>query len=362
LCYNPPSKDKKGLMMKMGYRILIVDDVTENIQVAMSILKEESYDFSFATTGEMALELVTEEDFDLILLDVMMPGIDGYEVCERIHSDPRYIDVPVIFLTAKADVDAISKGFEVGGVDYIVKPFHANELIARVKTHLELYKAKALLKHHNLSLQVKMRDEESRLLSELEESQKETIFVLTELMESTSDETGKHIRRVAEYSRLLAHYHHSISEEDANVIYHASPMHDIGKIAMPEHILHKPEKLTAEEFEIIKTHTTKAHEFLKASQRKIMKTADIIAYEHHEKWDGTGYPRGLKGEEIHPFARIVGLADVFDALTHKRVYKEAWSVEDAAEHIIKSSGTFFDPYLVEIFKTNLDEFIAISRL
>lgn len=348
--------------MQLNYHILIVDDVTDNIQVAMNILKEENYDFSFATSGEMALALLDENSFDLVLLDIMMPGTNGYDVCRRMHSDPRYLDIPIIFLTAKADIDSIAKGFELGGVDYIVKPFHANELIARVKTHLELYKSKALLKHHNLSLQVKIKNKETRLLSELEENQKEMIFVLTELMESTSDETGKHIRRVAEYSRLLAHHHRSISEEDADVIYHASPMHDIGKITIPEHILHKEGPLTPEEFEVVKTHTISAHEFLRASKRNIMKAADVIAYEHHEKWDGTGYPRGLKSEEIHPFARIVGLADVFDALTHKRVYKEAWSVEDAASHIIKNSGTFFDPYLTEIFEANLDEFIAISKL
>ncbi|MEA1920236.1 MAG: response regulator [Campylobacterota bacterium] len=348
--------------MNFKYQILIVDDVTDNIQVAMNILKEENYDFSFATTGEGALDLIKENRFDLILLDIMMPGIDGYEVCRRMKKEEELKDIPVIFLTAKSDVDAMAKGFEVGGVDYIIKPFHANELLARVKTHLELYRTKALLKHHNISLQTKMQKEEKRLLSELEENQKEMIFVLTELMESTSDETGKHIKRVAEYSRLLGHYHKSISEEDANILYHASPMHDIGKIAIPENILHKEGKLTHSEFQIMKMHTTKAHEFLQTSCRSIMKAADIIAYEHHEKWDGSGYPRGLKHEQIHLYGRIVALADVFDALTHKRVYKDAWSVDDAIQYIINNSGTHFDPYLVEIFKANIDEFITISDL
>ncbi len=348
--------------MNFRYNLLIVDDVADNIQVALSILKEENYDFSFATTGEDALTLIEDSSFDLILLDIMMPGIDGYEVCRRVKSNESSKDIPIIFLTAKADVDSIARGFEVGGLDYIIKPFHANELLSRVKTHLELYKSKELLKENNISLKVKMKHEEKRLLSELEENQKEMIFVLTELMESTSDETGKHIKRVAEYSRLLAHYHKAINEEDANIIYHASPMHDIGKITIPEHILHKNGKLSDEEFEIMKTHTSKAHEFLQTSKRSIMKAADIIAHEHHERWDGTGYPRQLKGEDINIYGRIVALADVFDALTHKRIYKEAWSIDDAAQYIIQNSGTHFDPYLVEIFKDHIDEFISISKI
>ncbi len=345
-----------------GYNILIVDDILDNIQVAMNILKEDNYNFSYAQTGEESLALMHHNNFDLILLDIMMPGLDGYEVCSIMKKDPRLTDIPVIFLTAKADMDSMAKGFEVGALDYIVKPFHANELLARVKTHLELYKAKQILKDHNLSLQLKVELERKRVLSELEKSQKEMIFVLTELVESVSDETGKHIRRVAEYSRLLAHYHRAISEEDADIIYHASPMHDIGKMSIPEAILHKNGPLTKDEFEVMKTHTTKAHEYLKIPNRKIMKAADIIAYQHHEKWDGTGYPNGLKGEEIHIYGRIVALADVFDALTHKRVYKDAWSVNEAAKYIKENSGTQFDPYLVELFEANLDEFISISKI
>ena len=348
--------------MNTGFNILIVDDVIENIQVAMNILKEDNYNFSYAKNGEDALSLCKENDFDLILLDIMMPGIDGYEVCKRLHNDPKYFDVPVIFLTAKVDTDSMAHGFAVGGVDYILKPFHANELLARVKTHLELFKAKQILKHNNLTLETKMKVQTERILSELEENQKEMIFVLTELVESISDETGKHIRRVAEYSRLLAHYYNSVSEEDANTIYHASPMHDVGKIAIPMEILHKKGSLTSEEFEIMKTHTSKAHNYLKTANRKIMKAADIIAHEHHENWDGTGYPRGLKGEDIHPFGRIVALADVFDALTHKRVYKEAWSIDEAVKYIVENSGIKFDPYLVQIFQDNIDEFISISKL
>lgn len=348
--------------MEYVSKILIVDDVLDNIQVAMNILKEDRYDFSYAKNGESALSLLHENKFDLILLDIMMPGIDGYEVCRQIKKDPLYSDIPIIFLTAKADIDAMSKGFEVGGLDYIVKPFHANELLARVKTHVDLYRAKKVLQNNNLTLQTKLTIEKQRIETELEESQKEMIFVLTELVESVSDETGKHIHRVAEYSRLLAHYHPCISEEDANIIFYASPMHDIGKMGIPHEILHKDGALTEEEFEIMKTHPTLSHTYLKYSNRKIMKAADIIAYEHHEKYNGEGYPRGLKGEEIHIFGRIVAIADVFDALTHKRVYKDAWSVEKAVSYIKERSAKQFDPLLVEIFCDNIDEFITISKM
>lgn len=346
----------------MPSNILIIDDVVANIQVAMNILKEDSYNFSFAKSGEEGLKLLNGGTFDLILLDIMMPGIDGYEVCRRIKDDPRLSEIPVIFLTAKADIDSMSKGFEVGGIDYITKPFHANELLARVKTHLELYKAKKVLAFNNLSLKTKLDIQEKRISTELEASQKEMIYVLTELIEAVSDETGKHIRRVAEYSRLFGHYHQSLSEEDANILYDASPMHDIGKMAIPDHILHKKGALTEEEFEIMKTHTTAAHKFLNISDRRMIKAADVIAYEHHEKWDGSGYPRGLSGEDIHIYSRIVAIADVFDALTHQRVYKKAWSIEDAVKYIYERSGTQFDPYLIGIFKENIDEFIAIAKL
>lgn len=340
-------------------KILIVDDVSDNIQVAMNILREENYTFSFATDGEEALNMLKNESFDLILLDIMMPKIDGFEVCRQLKILPQAKNIPVIFLTAKADVDSISKGFDVGGVDYIAKPFHANELLSRVKTHLELANARKELELINTDLKLKAELQGQRLLGEIEENQREMIYVLMEMMESTSDETGQHIRRVAESSRLLAHYTDYLSEEDESIIFHAAPMHDIGKIAIPREILNKPGRLTEEEFQIMKTHTEKAKEFLKNSQRRLLKAASIIAYQHHEKWNGTGYPQGLKGEEIHIYGRIVALADVFDALTHKRLYKKEWTINDAVEYIKSHDGTQFDPALVKIFLKHLPEFIAI---
>ena len=345
--------------MDASFNVLIVDDVSDNIKVAMNFLKENNYNFSFALDGIQALEIVKTKPFDLILLDIMMPKMSGFDVCRTLKENPETVEIPVIFLTAKADIESMAEGFRLGAVDYITKPFQAEELIARVATHLELYRAKAVLRQNNLDLHVKIDQSRERFLSELEENQREVIYLLTELMEATSDETGKHIKRVAEVSRLMATLHGSLSGDEIDDIYFAAPLHDIGKITIPYEILHKPGRYTGEEFKVMQAHTTNAHNFLKRSHRKLMKAGDYIAYQHHEKWDGSGYPRGLKGEEIHIYARIVAIADVLDALTHQRVYKESWSFEAAAEYIIGLAGKQFDPYLVEIFQTHLERFRCI---
>ncbi len=345
--------------MSADYNVLIVDDVSDNIKVAMNILKENNYNFSFALNGKQALEIIKTKSFDIILLDIMMPQMNGFEVCEHLKRDPKTQDIPVIFLTAKADLDSLAKGFKVGAVDYITKPFYADELISRVKTHIELYRAKKVLQQNNLDLHVKILQSEKRFLSELENSQKEIIYLLTELMEDTSDETGKHIKRVADISKLLATLHHSLSEMEIDDIFFAAPLHDIGKITIPYEILHKHGKLTDEEFRAMQAHTTNAHNLLKKSSRRLMKAGDIIAYQHHEKWDGSGYPQGLKAEEIHIYARIVAIADVLDALTHVRVYKQSWDFDTAANYIIEREGTQFDPYLIKLFKENLEGFRTI---
>ena len=187
------------------------------------------------------------------------------------------------------------------------------------------------------------------------------IFILAELMEFTSDETGKHIGRVAEMSALLGKHHPGMNEEDEELLYHASPMHDIGKMTIPHGILHKPGRLTKEEFEVMKTHTTNAYNLLNHSERKFMKAASVIALDHHEHWDGNGYPRGLAGEEIHIYGRIVAIADVFDALTHKRCYKSPWKMDEVVDYIKQNSGSHFDPLLVDIMLDNIDEFIEIAE-
>jgi len=344
--------------------ILIVDDLAENIQVAMNILREDSYSFSFATQGSEALKIIQRDakQLDLILLDIMMPGIDGFSVCKTVKENPLTASIPIIFLTAKTDIDAIRKGFLLGAVDYITKPFHAEELVARVRTHTELFKAKKLLQQNNISLNQKIKFEHTRLLTELEDSQKEMIWMLTELMESSSDETGQHVRRVSELSALLAQYHPTLSDDDVEIIRYASPMHDVGKLTVPHDILHKPGRYTEDEFNAMKHHTSNAYKLLRGSERKLIKASAIIAHEHHEKWNGKGYPRGLKGADIHIYGRIVALADVFDALTHARSYKEAWDISKVLQYINEHDGTQFDPELVAILNNHIDEFIDIVSI
>ena len=348
--------------MPSSTHILIIDDTVDNIQVAMNILKEDSYNLSFATGGEEALSLINQPDsrFDLILLDIMMPVLDGFEVCRRIKQEPLHKDIPIIFLSAKTDIDSITQGFALGAVDYINKPFQNEELLARVRTHTELYRAKQLLQAHNIKLQSKVEHVHKRLLTELEHSQQTMIQMLSSLMESTSDETGKHINRVAKISALLAQYHPALNAEDAEILFHASPMHDIGKMTIPHDILHKPGRYTEEEFNVMKTHTSNAYKLLSCSDRKLVKAAAIIAYEHHEKWNGTGYPRQIKEQGIHIYGRIVALADVYDALRHARCYKNAWSTEKTVSYIKDHRGTHFDPELVDILLAHADEFATIS--
>ncbi len=350
--------------MNIRFHILIIDDNVDNIQVAINILREDGYEFSFATTGQEGLDILQNKQcnpVDLVLLDIMMPGQDGYSVCQTIKKTPLTTDIPVIFLTARTDIDSIKKGFDAGGVDYITKPYRAEELLSRVRTHIELYRAKKLLQENNITLRSKLKFEHQRLLTELEENQKEMIWMLTELMEATSDETGKHIRRVAEISALLAKFHPTMSAEDEEILFHASPMHDIGKLTIPADLLHKTGRYSEEEFRIMQQHTTNAWKLLKNSDRRLLKAAAIIAHQHHEKWNGKGYPQQLKNTDIHIYGRIVALADVFDALTHKRCYKESWSIQSAVNYIETHRGSQFDPDLVDIFMNHLEDFIDIIQ-
>ncbi len=336
------------------HKILIVDDVPKNIQVIANLLGNEDYEISYSTDGKQALEHIEDIDFDLVLLDVMMPGMNGYEVCRKIKQENRKNDVPVIFITAKTDEDSLLEAFECGAQDYVTKPFNAAELLARVTTHLRLkaYEDSQKVVINNALAELKI------LNKEIVETQKEVIFTMGSIGETRSRETGQHVKRVAEYSRLFALLY-GIDEYEADLIAMASPMHDIGKVGIPDAILNKNGKLTEEEFEIMKTHVVIGYDMLKHSERPLMKTAATIALEHHEKWDGSGYPKQLSGKDIHIYGRITAIADVFDALGSDRCYKKAWLDEDIFNLMKEQSGKHFDPALVEMFFDNLDGFFEI---
>ena len=338
------------------FRVLIVDDIGKNIQVVANLLKDENYHLSYAMSGNQALEIVRESAYDLILLDIMMPGLDGYETCKRIKQLSNYTETPVIFLTARDDHDSIVKGFSAGGQDYVTKPFNTAELLARVRTHLKL-------KAYEDSQQEKIDKailELRRLNDELEDSQKEVVLTLGAIAETRSKETGMHVKRVAEYSRLFAILS-GVPIHEADVLALASPMHDLGKVGIPDNILHKKGPLTDDERVIMDTHAQLGYDMLKRSNREILKTAAIVALEHHEKWDGSGYPNKKSGQDIHLYGRITALADVFDALCSKRCYKEPWDDRAIFDYIRSQQGAHFDPKLVELFFDNLERFLVIRK-
>ncbi|BAO45468.1 HD-GYP domain-containing protein [Thiolapillus brandeum] len=338
-----------------NHDILIVDDRPENLRLLESFLVAEGYQVRTAMNGEMALLSMSARVPDLVLLDIRMPGMDGYEVCRQLKSNPDTMGVPIIFVSAQDDTHAKVEAFKSGGVDYISKPFANEEVIARVRTHLQLVEYQ-----HNLEFRIQEGVQEiSKLNEELELTQNEMVFTLGALMEKRDIETGKHVQRVAEFSRLLARLY-GLDDETVKLIHQAAPFHDVGKVAIPDRILNKPGALFSEEWEIMKTHAIKGYELFRHSHRPVLRMAAIIAKEHHERWDGRGYPYGIQGDNIHVAGRIVILADVFDALTHARSYKEAWSIEKTLAYIQENRGTIFDPAMVDLFLDNLVEFAQIQ--
>jgi putative two-component system response regulator len=315
-------------------RILIVDDEPANLKVMREVLGNQ-YRLSFAKSGDAALALVEKEPPKLILLDIMMPNMSGFEVCQLLKQNPATEHIPVIFVTALADESDEFKGFEIGAVDYITKPISPAIVRARVKTHLSLVQAEQLkLAHVDL------------------------VHRLGCAAEYKDTDTGEHIVRMSKYSKILA-LAYGLTEQHAELLKQAAPMHDIGKIGIPDAILLKPGKLTAEEFEHMKQHAKIGAKILANSSSPLLQLAYILAMEHHEKWDGSGYPNGLKGEEISIEGRIVAIADVFDALTSKRPYKQAWSVDEAISHMREQAGKHFDPQLIALFEGQLDAVLAV---
>jgi len=459
-------------MMMLGAPIiLVVDDEPRNIQVVSNVLKESvECRILYAMNGEQAIERVEKNSIDLILLDMMMPIMDGLQTCKKLQSNPQYADIPIIFLTAKNDEESLIAAFEAGAVDYISKPFLRRELLARVVTQLKLRTAqkhlaeelsenKELLKqyrdivdinsfvtktdllgrityandkfceisgytreellgeshkiirHEDVStalyeemwsviqskqvwsgiLKNRKKDGSSyyvdtivspifdskgeiieyislrtniteivELKNEIVADQKELLMTLGYVGESRSKETAYHVRRVAEYARILGKAY-GLSDQEADSLWAVAPMHDIGKIGIPDAILNKPGKLESEEYEVMKGHAHIGWSFFKNSPRPLLQAAAIVAYEHHERWDGAGYPRGLRGEEIHIFGRITAIADVFDALGTKRVYKPAWTLDEVLDYLKQQREKQFDPHLVDLVLANIEAFKAIQK-
>ncbi|WP_237363566.1 response regulator [Vibrio marisflavi] len=329
--------------------ILIVDDIPDNIHTLSGILSDD-FRIKAATNGPKAIKIAnTIPKPHLILLDIMMPDMDGYEVCNRLKSNPFTTNIPIIFVTAKTDTVDEQKGFELGAVDYISKPVSPPIVLARVKTHISLY-------DQNLALsgQVRQRTEQ------LEKSRLEIIQRLGRAAEYKDNETGMHVVRMSHYSALLAQQL-DVSADWVELLFHASPMHDIGKIGIPDHILRKPGKLDPDEWEIMQKHVSIGGDIIGGSDSELLQMAQDIALYHHEKWDGSGYPHGLEGEQIPLSARIVAIADVFDALTSERPYKHAWSVDDAKSFLQQQSGKHFDPNLVSIFLEKTSDIVKIKE-
>ena len=325
-----------SLLEKAQPRILIVDDEPANLKVLRQVL-QDSYRLSFARSGEAALELLGKEDIDLILLDIMMPDMTGFEVCEKVKGNSDTARIPVIFVTALKDTIDEETGFKLGAVDYITKPIVPAIVRARVKTHLSLVQADAL-----------------------KETQIDLIQRLGRAAEYKDNETGMHVQRMSRYSYVLA-VAAGIDEQTANELLLAAQMHDLGKIAIPDNILLKPGRLDEGEFKQMKAHAQIGADILSNPQSQLVALARSIAITHHEKWDGSGYPKGLKEKEIPLEGRIAAIADVFDALTSERPYKKAWSVDDAVQLLQDESAKHFDPELVTLFVQELPKILDIKN-
>lgn len=347
--------------------IMIIDDTPANLKLLQEMLEQAGYRVVAFPRGSLALKAAAKHPPDLILLDIRMPEMDGFQVCSRLKKMDTLAQVPVIFISALSETQDKLKAFSLGGVDYITKPFQEQEVQARVATHIRLRALQQELERHNQKLEEMVQEK----VREISESQLATIHALSELVESRDVETGGHIQRTRAYCRVLAmemkrssRFNGQMDKSFVENIYQAAPLHDIGKFGIPDSILLKPGKLSKKEFEEMKSHVIIGQKTLIKAREKypgntFLNMGIDIARSHHEKWDGSGYPDGLAGEDIPLSARIMALADVYDALRSARPYKKPFSHDDSVNIIKDGAGTHFDPDLVDIFLSIHKRFEAI---
>jgi response regulator RpfG family c-di-GMP phosphodiesterase len=350
--------------------VLVVDDTPDNLMLMTDLLKDK-YRVKAANSGEKALRILQGDSLpDLILLDIMMPGLSGHQVAEQLKQDPRTRDIPIIFLTAMTSTEDEIHGLELGAVDYITKPIRPPLVLARVETQLKLKAAADFLRDKNdfLEQEVQRRTREVMAIQDV------TIQAMASLAETRDNETGNHIRRTQHYVKLLAErlrehprFRHFLSEETIRLLFKSAPLHDIGKIGIPDHILLKPGRFTPEEFEIMKSHTTLGRDAIQHAEDQLGISVDFlhfakeIAYSHQEKWDGSGYPEGLAADDIPISARLMAVADVYDALISRRVYKPGMPHEQAVEIIRQGRGSHFDPDICDAFLASTEQFRIIAE-
>ncbi len=371
--------------MEPSAHILVVDDQADNRLILEDLLGDH-YAVHTVVSGEEAIDHLTlGHPADLILLDVMMPGIDGFEVCRRLKAEHRTREIPVLFLTSLDRAADEAHGLSLGAEDFIHKPFSPPVVLARVRNHLQLASTRRALERRNEDLATLVAERTQEVVQKSEEllrrsqevlaAQGATITAFCSLAEARDNETGNHIRRTQNYVQALAkrlrnhpRFRAELDEESIRLLYRSAPLHDIGKVAIPDAILNKPAKLTADEWTIMKKHTeygrdaiVQAESEFTQAHSSFLRLAREIAYGHHERWDGTGYPRGLAGEDIPTSARLMAVADVYDALISKRVYKPAFPHEQAIAMILEERGRHFDPDVVDALSDAAEEFAAIAR-
>ncbi|MFO1263745.1 MAG: two-component system response regulator [Rhodoferax sp.] len=350
--------------------ILVVDDTPDNLTLMSGLLKG-IYRIKLANSGESALKILAADELpDLILLDIMMPGLNGYEVCQWVKENPRTRDIPIIFLTAMTATEDEKKGLELGAADFITKPINPPIVMARVATQLQVKAAADFLKDKNDYLEA----EAVKRTRELAAIQDVTILAMASLAETRDNDTGNHIRRTQHYVQLLARhlkdhdrFRSFLDERTITLLFKSAPLHDIGKVGIPDRILLKPGRFEPHEFEVMKTHCQLGRDAIQHAEDQLglevdfLKYAKEIAYGHQEKWDGSGYPEGLAGEAIPASARLMAVADVYDALISRRVYKAGMPHEKALAIIREGRGSHFDPDIVDAFLVLADQFQAVAQ-